>query len=225
MNQPSASVHIKAKRHPAWTPQNLGKHLISYNKLKPIIILWDQDGVQQDWTEGLNRILLKLDPNFPIVPDHERRDYNHLAKPGADKSVLREALHHPDLYRSLEIIPETIQAMKEIDEDDRFIQRICTMPEVNNPACASAKVEAVTQYLGGDWPSRIIMTSDKTLVRGDYLIDDKPSITGSMTPTWKHILFDRPYNRIPAPADTHLMRLTDPLRWRDLLSAELEAAA
>ena len=36
----------------------------------------------------------------------------------------------------------------------------------------------------------------KTLVHGAVLIDDKPEITGSVVPTWKHVYFDQPYNSI-----------------------------
>ena len=39
------------------------------------------------------------------------------------------------------------------------------------------------------------MTSDKTVVRGDVLIDDKPAITGAHHPVWKQLLFEAPYNR------------------------------
>ena len=39
------------------------------------------------------------------------------------------------------------------------------------------------------------MCADKTLVRGDVLIDDKPHVTGSNAPTWQHLLYDAPYNR------------------------------
>jgi 5'-nucleotidase len=41
----------------------------------------------------------------------------------------------------------------------------------------------------------VILTRDKTLVRGDILVDDKPTIAGLATPLWRHILFDQPYNR------------------------------
>jgi hypothetical protein len=40
--------------------------------------------------------------------------------------------------------------------------------------------------------NRVILTHDKTLVRGDVLIDDKPGITGNMIPAWKHLVFDSP---------------------------------
>jgi len=38
------------------------------------------------------------------------------------------------------------------------------------------------------------MTTDKTTVRGDVLIDDKPKISGSQRPAWQQILFTAPYN-------------------------------
>lgn len=40
----------------------------------------------------------------------------------------------------------------------------------------------------------MIMTHDKTLVQGLVLVDDKPVITGALTPTWRHIIFDASYN-------------------------------
>merc|ERR1712048_684490 len=45
------------------------------------------------------------------------------------------------------------------------------------------------------WLKRLILTCDKTTVRGDFLIDDKPSICGSQQPLWTQIIFDAPYNR------------------------------
>jgi hypothetical protein len=61
--------------------------------------------------------------------------------------------------------------------------------------CASEKYEWVVRHFGQGAAGRVIMTSDKTAVRGDVLIDDKPRITGAHTPTWKHVLFDAPYNQ------------------------------
>lgn len=197
----------------------------SFNKLKPIVFIWDQDGVQVDWTGGLNKILLQLDPDFPVIENEDRKNYDHLMGPGGDPEVLRAALHHPDLYASLELIPESIQAMKEMREDDRVDPWICTMPEVRNPTCASLKLESIEASLGADWTRRTALMSDKTMMRGDFLIDDKPKITGSMTPTWKHILFDRPYNRIPVAGGTSVARMTHPLQWQELVPREYLAAA
>lgn len=50
------------------------------------------------------------------------------------------------------------------------------------------------EHLGPEWVGRIILTSDKTAVKGDVLIDDKPKIVGAHHPVWKHLLFSAPYN-------------------------------
>lgn len=71
---------------------------------------------------------------------------------------------------------------------------IVTTPWAGNPYCVTEKINWVVQHLGVEWVRRMIVTYDKTLVRGDILIDDKPEITGAMVPTWKHILFHQGYN-------------------------------
>lgn len=41
----------------------------------------------------------------------------------------------------------------------------------------------------------LFLTNDKTIVKGDILIDDKPEPIGLEKPEWEHIIFDQPYNR------------------------------
>ena len=73
---------------------------------------------------------------------------------------------------------------------------ICTSPLTTYKNCVLEKYQWVEDQLGADWVNRIILTKDKTLVKADYLIDDKPNITGvESMPAWEHILYDRPYNR------------------------------
>ena len=73
---------------------------------------------------------------------------------------------------------------------------ICTSPLSNYQNCVLEKFEWVENHLGSKWVSRIILTKDKTLVKADYIIDDKPNITGvEESPSWEHILYDCPYNR------------------------------
>lgn len=59
------------------------------------------------------------------------------------------------------------------------------------------------------WLTRLIITSDKTKIRGDLLIDDKPYITGSEYPAWEHVLFTAPYNsELPVDGRHVLMPLS-----------------
>ncbi|MDO8264840.1 MAG: 5'-3'-deoxyribonucleotidase, partial [Candidatus Parcubacteria bacterium] len=60
---------------------------------------------------------------------------------------------------------------------------------------------------------RIILSRDKTLIRGNFLIDDRPEIKGSSIPEWEHIIFDCSYNRNV----TNKKRLTWE-NWREVLN-------
>lgn len=72
---------------------------------------------------------------------------------------------------------------------------IVTTPPFGNPTCVQHKYEWVARHVGREWVSRTIIAYDKIAVSGAVLIDDKPRITGSMEPSWEHLLFSRPYNR------------------------------
>merc|ERR1719482_2432098 len=71
---------------------------------------------------------------------------------------------------------------------------LCTSPVTTSAHCAGEKFEWVRDHLGPEWVPRIICTSDKTAVRGDVLIDDKPSIRGAHHPVWQQLMMDAPYN-------------------------------
>ncbi len=90
---------------------------------------------------------------------------------------------------------------------------ICTAPLSHYESCVLEKYEWTERYLGIEWTKRIILTRDKTLVKGDFLIDDKPEITGIITPVWEHIIYDKPYNR----SVTSKKRLTDLRDWKSVL--------
>jgi 5'-nucleotidase len=61
--------------------------------------------------------------------------------------------------------------------------------------CAQENYLWVEYYLGNFWITKFILTSDKTLIKGDFLIDNKPKIIGSVSePKWEHVQFAQPYN-------------------------------
>src|SRR4051812_35362004 len=58
----------------------------------------------------------------------------------------------------------------------------------------------VSNHLGIDWTDKVIAIRDKTLLCGHFLIDNHvaPHTTSSLpspSPTWVHVLFDKPHNR------------------------------
>ena len=171
-------------------------HLLSARK--PLIKLVDADNVLFNWTLGLNDVLLTMDPHFPILEDAERENWNQLAQPHAAPNVLRAAMSSTGLYRNLPLIPGAAEGMARMVESDKRTGDqtfICSTPDVLNATCASEKMESIERHFGSYWPGRTILTADKTMIHGDVLWDDKPTITGLRTPDWEHILFRQPHNR------------------------------
>jgi 5'-nucleotidase len=61
--------------------------------------------------------------------------------------------------------------------------------------CLPEKYEWIERHLGSDFVSRMIVSKDKTMIHGDILIDDNPKVLGLGPASWKHVIFDQPYNR------------------------------
>jgi 5'-nucleotidase len=93
--------------------------------------------------------------------------------------------------------------------------RICTAPLTAFTHCVTEKYQWVQDHLGPHWVRRIVLTKDKTLVRGDVLMDDKPEVTGCLVPSREHLVFEAPYN-LGSPA-----RRVNWANWRQVL-AEVE---
>jgi 5'(3')-deoxyribonucleotidase len=59
---------------------------------------------------------------------------------------------------------------------------ICTSPRSRSPYCVTEKHAWVENYFRSTFVGRLVVTKDKTLVRGRYLIDDQPEIRGTLNP-------------------------------------------
>lgn len=86
-----------------------------------------------------------------------------------------------------------LEALTEMSEKSKEVF-ICTNPLSKYENCVLEKYRWVDDHLGKEWIKRIIVTKDKTIIRGDILIDDKPEIKGVETLSWEHIIFTQPYN-------------------------------
>lgn len=84
-----------------------------------------------------------------------------------------------------------------MDEEAQYCRR-CSAPDSNEPHiphsrfCCQEKWEWVREHLGDEFLDRVILTRDKTVVRADLLVDDKPRITGAQhvsIPNGKSICF------------------------------------
>ena len=163
--------------------------------MKKLTILIDQDGVLANYQQHLLAIWRREHGEkfwlpLSLVTEHDmEKQY-----PEEFHALLAELSLREGFFQALPPIvgaKEALETLLRMGHDVRF----CTSPKLYYHFCVAEKFAWVEEHLGMAWTERIILTRDKTLVQGDILIDDKPDITGVCTPTWKHILYDQPYNR------------------------------
>jgi 5'(3')-deoxyribonucleotidase len=96
---------------------------------------------------------------------------------GAAKKHLKQNPKQPypqskwGFFLKLEPLPNAIESVNELKKE--FDVWILTRPSFNNINCYSEKAQWVLDNLGYDMLEKTILGGDKSLVKGDYLIDDQ----------------------------------------------------
>lgn len=75
-------------------------------------------------------------------------------------------------FRGLEPIDGGIEFMQRMLRDPCYDIYILTAPSTYNPLCYTEKAEWVKHHLGMAFVERLIISPNKSLLIGDYLIDD-----------------------------------------------------
>lgn len=182
--------------------------------MKSKIILFDMDGVMCQYDEKLLRCAHERF-GLPLYQSHEVTHFNSEALFQKEYQERVEAIADEEgFFLDLKPFPGVIKAFEEITSDPRLEVFICTTPKrfYKSSSSVSEKHTWIARYLGCEWTDRMILTRDKTLVRGDILVDDKPEIKGVQVPSWVHVYHNRPYN-------THIMkpRIKEWSSWKDIL--------
>jgi 5'-nucleotidase len=160
-----------------------------------MIILIDMDDVLADFDGEFYRVWNILHPEKPITPPGARKHfYIKDESPAEYQPLISEINTSPGFIRSLPVIKGGAKAINEMKNEGHSVF-ICTSPLLKYHNCVKEKYEWVEAHLGTRWIEKLILTRDKTLIKSDILIDDKPEITGAAEPSWEHVLFDKPYNR------------------------------
>ncbi|MFK8163141.1 MAG: hypothetical protein AB8H12_11815 [Lewinella sp.] len=75
-------------------------------------------------------------------------------------------------FRNLRPMPGAIAAMAALQHHPALEVYILTAPSIPNPLCYSEKREWVETHLGMEMVRRLIISPNKGLSKGDFLIDD-----------------------------------------------------
>lgn len=180
----------------------------------PPIVLVDMDGVVADIETAFINSWVNRYPDLPHVPLDRRTSFEFYGDyPAEQQGLVQGILRTPGFCLGLAPIPGAVEAVQEMVACGINV-RFLSAP-LNYTACASEKHTWIAEHFGPGWVQRLILSKDKTLIHGTYLIDDKHEITGSMTPSWEHILFRAPHNRhVSSPRV-----LEDWSAWRDVIYA------
>lgn len=158
------------------------------------IVLIDMDGVIVDFEVYFLKCFMVKYPELEYIPVKDRRQFYARDDYHSDFTPLIHSIFESKgFFLEIPPIEGALEAIKILAVKNEVF--ICTAPYFSSEHCVGEKFEWVRKYLGEKWLAHTIISKDKTLVRGDYLIDDKPIITGVKRPTWEHIIFDAPYNR------------------------------
>ena len=176
--------------------------------------LIDMDGVLADFEAEFLRRWKERYPDELAVAIEDRRGFP-LKKDYPERlhRTIREIFTEEGFYAALPPVEGGMAALDAMRTEGLDVW-ICTSPLSSSRTCMQEKVDWVAEHLGDRWVRRLIITRDKTLVRADVLIDDRPEVTGSeREPMWEHVLYDQPYNRNVAG-----LRRLDWSNWREILS-------
>jgi 5'-nucleotidase len=140
------------------------------------------------------------------------------------KAVALQIMSTPGLFIAFEPAVGCVTAVKEMVAAglDVFF---CTSPlPFQYEACVAEKYAWVRQHFGADYLPKIIVTRDKTLIKGSVLIDDKPAVSGAVAePEWTHIVYPQPYNKSSCDKDGNPRpRFTTWAAWRTTLAGYVD---
>ncbi len=185
--------------------------------MNPKVLLIDMDGVLCQYDKRLLE-LAHARYGLPLYHPDDVSLFDTHEIFGSDMAATVEKLALEEgFFSSLLPMDGAVEAFHEIVDASQaygFKVFICTTAKrfYKNPHCLYEKGEWVSNHLGREHTDRIIFTRDKTLVYGTVLVDDKPVVTGSVTPSWMQMHFDRPYNR-----EESSLRLASWSLWKEIL--------
>jgi len=95
-----------------------------------------------------------------------------VARDKADSPETPYPQSRPQFYRELAPMSGAINGIKTLSAQDKQDVYILTAPSVYNPLSYTEKRLWVEDHLGFEWTHKLIISPDKSLLKGDVLIDD-----------------------------------------------------
>lgn len=168
---------------------------------KTIRVLVDMDGVVADCESKILEHYTKKHPLSPVIPQSERKglymDRQYQEKFGEQiGDLVYNVLCEPGFFAEINPIPKAVESVKRLIGNPRYQVFFCTSPMRANPTCCNDKMNWITRHFSKQLCNRVIITSDKTVCKGDVLIDDKIRIMGAESIYYQCLLQKSSYNQV-----------------------------
>ena len=156
------------------------------------VVLVDMDGVLADFDAA---VLAHL----PAEISRVARTHFYIAEDYPDHLARVESItSHPAFFLELPLIDNALQGWQRLI-DAGYGPRICSAPLSRNDQSVQNKLAWLRRHFVPHFGERVvsdaIIDSRKYRYAALALIDDRPRVdTNNGQATWRHIVFDRPYN-------------------------------
>lgn len=184
------------------------------------VVLVDMDNTLVDYDLEFGKRWMQAHPSNTLDQIKARQHFELEQNFSADlKPIATEIMSQPGFFISFQPTPYALEAVQEMEAAGLFVF-LCTAPSpMQWETCVAEKYGWVRKHLGEDWMKKIVVTRDKTLVKGRVLVDDKPRVVGAVEkPDWVHVVYDQPYNQNAEGQP----RLTDWRKWRDVIGKYID---
>jgi 5'-nucleotidase len=159
------------------------------------VVLVDMDGVIADFNAAFDLAWRSRYPNRELYPMSAQQNLSIVdSQPEEYRADIYDVLSAPGFTVNMPEIEGAVQGIRAMDLMGLQVF-ICTSPLRDYSHNVPEKFSWVEEHLGQEWARRLIITRDKTVVRGRYLIDDAFVVRGSIQPEWEHFIFDRMLDR------------------------------
>jgi len=179
-----------------------GHHVIAvanpvhYHADNKLTVLVDMDNTLCNYEEAFERTMKERYPEVGLVGAEKRVNWDiTLDYAEEHREKVKSVAGVKGFFLGMKPNEGAVEAIKAMDAAGHKVL-IVSAPDPNYTAqCSQEKYQWVEQHLGAEWAPRVILTRDKTTIRGDYLIDDKPHCDiGAVKPEWKHVVYSQTYN-------------------------------
>lgn len=157
-----------------------------------LIVLVDQDGVLANFLGGAWDFCNDNGIMVDCKQGQEKHHYltDHI-QDKAQRRMLRNHVENTPFFRNLEPIEGAIDGINKLAESCEVW--ICSKPLEVNVTCMNDKHDWVKKHLP-KFTDRLILAGDKSLVKGDILLDDAPKPKWFPRADWQPVVFSQPYN-------------------------------